>query len=57
MECLLGDDLEMGSWDVERLLEFASITKIAKALEGFDDIWFDESWLEPSQNQPSPEPD
>ena len=57
MEILLGDDIEMGSWDVERLLEFASVTKIAKALEGFNDIWFDESWLEPTQNQPSPEPD
>ena len=46
-------------WDVDSILKFAEITKIAKALEGYEEIWFDESITEYSntQNQPLPEPD
>jgi hypothetical protein len=45
-------------WSVGTLLHFAETTKIAMALEGYEDIWFDENeFLDNAQNPPPPEPD
>jgi ribonuclease HI len=55
----MGDNTEREEWDVPSILQFADITKIAKALEGYDEIWFDNDEIDSysTQNQPQPEPD
>jgi hypothetical protein len=53
------DGWEIGDreWSVEMLLEMADTTQIAKALEGYVDIWYeDDQWAE-VRDGPEPEPD
>ena len=52
------DILNGGRWTVDMLMDFASNIKIAKALEGYDEIWYEDIETDQSeQNEPEPEPD
>jgi hypothetical protein len=57
-ECFGRWCIKNGCWTAEALLNFAGTIKIAKALEGYSDIWFENSTLDVSDdNEPEPEPD
>jgi ribonuclease HI len=46
------------NWEVKLLLQLSDQVKIAKALEGYDDIYYEDNYDYPNtQNNPDPEPD
>jgi hypothetical protein len=55
-ESLLGD-VRGGNWSVENIMNMAEHTKIAKALLGYDEIWYEEIQDIIPDTQPEPEPD
>ena len=52
----MGQDME--KWEVGQLLQLSDQIKIAKALEGYDDIFYEDNFEYPNtQTNPDPEPD
>jgi ribonuclease HI len=54
---VIGNDGLICEWDVNMLMQFASFTKIAMALEGIAGIWYEEIIPVSDENRPPPEPD
>ena len=42
MELFGNTNIVNGEWNVDMLMDMCENLKIAKALEGYDDIWFDD---------------
>ena len=55
-DSFLGKDIEC-EWTVDMLMNMAEHTKIAKALQGYEDIWWEDEERESNEPEPEPEPD